>query len=151
MPHRVVKRGTILIPSGPSTDPDRRYLFIICSDPCSEGLTVIVPVTTWTGDLCDSTCRLGAHEHDYLRHASYAFYRKTRIESVETLKNGIRENVLRPHAPCNGQTFLRVKNGICISPHTPRKIKHYLKCPPSAANNPSTGATQDAPAQPPRS
>jgi len=58
MPNRVIKRGTILIPSGPSHDAGRKHLFVICSDACDEGKMVLVPISTWINNLCDGTCIL---------------------------------------------------------------------------------------------
>jgi hypothetical protein len=124
----VARAGTLLIPSGPAQDPSRRHLHVVCNDPCIDGNQVIVPITTWTNDLCDATCILQAHEHEWLRHRSYVFYRKARIEAAATLDNGVRRGIFEPRGEMNGQTFLRIRNGICQSIQTPRKIKHYFGC-----------------------
>jgi hypothetical protein len=125
----IAKAGTLLIPSGPSHDPDRRHMFVVCNDTDAGGLNLIVPVTSWTNNLCDATCRLDAHEHGYLRHASYVLYRNARIEPAKALLDGLASKVFTPHDPVNGQVFLKVKNGVCRSPQTPRKIKVYFGCP----------------------
>lgn len=125
----ITRAGTILMPSGPSHDSGRLHLFIVCTDVDIGGRTLLVPVTTWTNDLCDGTCRLNSHDHTFITHASYVFYRKSRIEFANSLLAGVQKGVLKRHDPCNGQTFLRVRNGICLSPHTPRKIKNYYGCP----------------------
>jgi len=142
MPHRTARRGTILIPSGPDHDPDRMHLFIICTDPCANGLQVLVPLASLINDLCDKTCILQKYEHKFLTHESYVLYRKARLELNSVLLNGIIDESLIAHEVCNGQTFTKVNNGICNSPHTPRKIKFYLGCP-TVAIIPSTPAKPD--------
>jgi hypothetical protein len=59
--------GAILIPSGPSHDVTKKHLFAICSDPDKDGNCLIVPVSTWTNDLCDGTCILERHDHSFIR------------------------------------------------------------------------------------
>lgn len=128
MVYPVLKKGTILIPSGTTFAPDKHHLFVVCTDACRDGKHLLVPIATWTNDHCDTTCRLIAGEHGFIKHASYILYRKARIEAGADLVKGVEERILSPDAPMNGQTFLRIANGICRSPHTPRKIKAYAGC-----------------------
>ena len=128
MPFGVVKKGTILIPSGTSCDAGKMHLFVVCTDACVNGLHLLVPVTSWTNDLCDATCKLAKGEHPFLTHASYILYRKARIEAATDLIYGVEQKTLSPHEMMNGQTFLRIANGICRSSQTPRKIKIYAGC-----------------------
>lgn len=127
MIHR--RAGTLLIPSGPAIDPGRRHLHVICTDTDEQGMNLLVSVTSWTNELCDPTCRLAAHEHPWLIHASYVLYRKAELREAVKLDAGIRQGLFTLEAPMNGQAFLRVRNGICTSPHTPRRIKRYFGCP----------------------
>ncbi len=122
------RKGTILIPSGPIRDPDRLHLFVICTDPCADGKQLIVPVSSKINDRCDLTCVLQPHEHSFLKHESFVFYKRARIEAHQALINGVTQNTFIPHDNMNGQTFLRIYNGICRSLETPRKIKLYIKC-----------------------
>lgn len=124
----VAKAGTLLIPSGPTHDADRKHLHIVCTDPCENGNQVVVSVVSWTSELCDNTCILQAYEHDFLKHKSYVFYRKARIEAAATLDNGIQNGTFKLRDPINGQSFLKVCKGICSSSQTPRKVKIYYGC-----------------------
>lgn len=124
----VARAGTLLIPSGPYHDPDRKHLFVICNDECESGNHIVVPINSWTGDRCDETCRLAAYEHAFLRHESFVLYRKAEIKPALSLRNGVQQGVFTLHDPMNAQTFLRVKNGVCRSIHTPRKVKRALGC-----------------------
>lgn len=117
------------MPSGTSQEPDQKHLHIICTDPNDRGEVVLVSVTTWTNELCDSTCILLEHEHPWLwKPKSYVYYRKADFFEVSALERGLKAGDLKIEKPCNGQVFLRVKKGICRSPHTPRKIKRELGC-----------------------
>jgi hypothetical protein len=129
VPFNVVRKGTILIPSGTACEPDKKHLFVVCTDACAEGRHLLVPIASWTNDLCDATCKLAKGEHPFIAHPSYILYRKARIEAAAALIGGVERGGLSPQAPMNGQTFLRIANGVCRSPHTPRKIKVYAACP----------------------
>src|SRR5450631_2197403 len=106
MKNRPIKKGTLLIPSGPSHDPGRLHLFVICTDTCENGLQVLVPIASLLNDLCDKTCLLGKHEHRYLIKRSYVLYRKSRLEPSKALIEGIREGIFATHDNMNSQTFL---------------------------------------------
>jgi len=124
----VYRAGTMLIPSGTAHNPNNRHLFIVCNDTDADGNNLIVSVSTYSNPRCDGTCILETHEHDWLRHQSYVFYRKIRIEAADALERGILEGSILQQADMNQQVFLKVINGICRSPQTPRKIKMYFNC-----------------------
>lgn len=127
MPYR--RAGTLLIPSGPSHDAARPHLHVVCNDTDDAGLNLLVSVTSWTNNLCDPTCRLEAHEHPWLTHSSYILYRKAEVREATKLDAGIRQGLFTVQQVMNAQTFLRIRNGVCASPQTPRKIKRYFGCP----------------------
>lgn len=122
------KKGTILIPSGPTHDPNRMHLHVVCTDPDENGQQVIVPICTKINDLCDNTCTLQIHEHQFLRNESYVMYSKAQIVEQQSLVNGIASSLFTVKPPVNAQTFLRILNGICNSIQTPKKIKKYMGC-----------------------
>jgi len=126
---KILKKGTILIPSGTTHDAGRKHLFVVCTDACVEGKHLLTRISSWINDLCDPTCRFAAGEHPFIKHTSYLLYRKSRIELGADLVKGLDNGMLAPHDPINGQTFLRIVTGICRSPQTPRKFKIYAGCP----------------------
>lgn len=123
------KKGTLLIPSGPSHDPDRKHLHVICNEARPDGSHLLVSISSWR-TRGDPTCRLQKHEHRFLDHDSFVEYRMSRIESGDTLRNGVSLKKFVPHDDMNGQTFLRIVNGICRSPITPPNIRAYWGCEP---------------------
>lgn len=133
----IAKKGTLLIVSGPKNDPERKHLHVICNDPVSDGNVLIVGICSVTAATHDTTCILQSHDHDFLKHNSYVLYAKASIVTENCLNNGIEAKVMAVHSDMNGQAFLRVKNGICRSPHTPRKVKKYAGC---AEPEPKVGA-----------
>ena len=128
MPFLPVMRGTLLIPSGTYHDPDRKHLFVICTDPCEKGLQIIVSISTWTNNLCDGTCVLDPHVHRFIRHKSYVMYRSARIEKAETLIKGVEQDLFVPHVAFEVHIFERIASGICSSLHTKRQVKRYYGC-----------------------
>lgn len=126
----VHERTALLVPSGPNHDPNRKHLQIVCCDPDENGNVVIVGIATYTNDLCDQTCTLQAHEHPWLKHKSYVLYRYAQIVSAAALQGRIHAGEVLERAEMNAQAFLRVRKGLCNSPHTKRKVKRFMGCPP---------------------
>lgn len=124
----VAKAGTLLIPSGPSDNPEMMHLHIVCTDPCQEGKQLIVSVTTWRNNLCDGTCVLNEGDHPWLKHRSWVMYRAARIEASETLDNGLSQGLFSAREDMEDEVFKRILSGICDSPHTKRRIKKYFGC-----------------------
>lgn len=125
MSEKFFKKGTLLIPSGPSHDPDRMHLFIICNDTCSGGKNLIVPVSSWTNEFCDDTCKLDVGDHPFIRKPSYIFYRKTELMNASDLDRGIEAGVFEQREEVSTSIYLRVRSGIIASPQTKRKYKRY--------------------------
>ena len=121
------KRGTLLLPSGTYHNPDLKHLFIICTDKSDRGDHLLVSVSRWRNDLCDSTCMLEPGCHEFIRYKSYILYRKARIERTQTLIDGVAAGAFVPKAPLDDAVFERVCDGILASPHTPYKAKRYYR------------------------
>lgn len=89
----------------------------------------MVPISTFINELCDQTCIVQKGEHPFVRHTSYVRYRNATCITCQAVEKGLAEGQFTAHADMNSQTFLRVRNGICRSPYTPRKIRTYMGCP----------------------
>lgn len=124
----IAKKGTLLIVSGPKHDPERKHLHVICNDPDGDGNVALVSICSVTGMGHDTTCILQEHEHAFLKHESFVLYARAKIVRESSLTNGVAANLMVIQDDMNGQTFLRVLNGACRSPQTPRKVKKYLGC-----------------------
>ena len=128
MPYAVAKSGTILIPSGPFEDPDRLHLFVVCTDVCDEGKHLLVSIASLINSLCDQTCIIQPHEHPFVKHPSYVFYRKSLIQPAQAINDAVEKGLFKPKENMNSQTLLRIRNGVCNSPQTPKRIKTYRGC-----------------------
>ncbi len=116
------------MPSGPLENPELCHLHIVCTDPCSKGRQLIVSVSSWRNDLCDSTCILDQGDHSWLTHKSWVVYRAAKIEDAGTLDNGVQKNIFVEKDAIDGDVLDRILNGVCGSPHSKRVIKKYLGC-----------------------
>lgn len=119
--------GTLLIPSGPSHDPDRKHLFVVCSKECAGGNFVLVPISSWVNNLCDPTCKIDVGDHPFINRKSYAFYRNARVEAGYTLVEGVAKNVFIPHNDVSEQLLNRIREGVTESINTKRKIKRIFQ------------------------
>lgn len=124
----VYERATLLVPSGTFHAPDKKHLHIVCCEPNDSGDVVLVSIASYTNDLCDQTCILEPHDHGFIRHRSYVLYRKADIFSAQALTTGVEDGSIIVRDDLNAQVFLRVRNGICASPQTKRKVKRFMGC-----------------------
>jgi hypothetical protein len=122
---RAARRGTLLMPSGPTHDSERKHLFIICA--VNVECAFLASISKWSNELCDDTCILDKGEHPFITAKSYVLYRKCRIELCETLKDGVESGRLISRDPLDDQPFARVCGGILTSKQTPWKLKQAFK------------------------
>lgn len=121
------KRGTLLIPSGPQDDKERKHLFIILTNPQhsedADSCILMVSLSTIKQDLpYDKTCILYPGDHPFVKRDSYVSYRNARIEKVDKITKGVTERKLIPHQPLDDAVFVRICNGLEESRFTAKKI-----------------------------
>lgn len=127
------KRATLLIPSGPLNVPDRKHLFVLLTDPVEaagfdEKQVLLVNITSVPRGLpYDSTCIIQPGEHRFIKHKSYVFYAKARIETANALLRGVKSGQLIPHEIMDHALVKRIGDGLQQSPHTtPKMLRFYL-------------------------
>jgi len=125
----VVKRATVLIPSGPTNDPNRKHLFIFLTNPIgNERETLLVPIASVRpGQPHDSTCLLYGGDHPFIRGDSYVNYLNSRIDSAGKIENAVKKGLFVPHAPIDGAIFARVCKGIEESRFVAEKVRVFYK------------------------
>lgn len=124
------RRATLLIPSGPADDPDRKHLFILLTDPVVGGSgekeSLLVGVSSVRqGAFHDPTCILYPGDHPFIRRDSFIAYGRARIELSQKLINGVQAGVLAPRETLDGAVFARVCQGLLDSRHTAPKIRAF--------------------------
>lgn len=128
-----LKRATLLIPSGPQGDQERKHLFILLTDPYSDeaGKNCVLMVSLSTvrpGVPHDPTCILYAHDHAFVKRDSYVVYQKARLEEADKVLRGVKNGQLVPQAPMDSTVFARICKGLEDSRLTPTKLlTFYLK------------------------
>lgn len=130
MAYTAAKCHALLMPSGTQHDPDKKHLFVVCTDCCKNGFHLLLSITGWTNNLCDPTHRLAAGTHPFITKESYVFYRKARIESAVDLAAGVAQGILLERDPFPADVVAAMLKGVCESVQTPRKIRNYANCPP---------------------
>lgn len=128
-----LRRATLLIPSGPAADPDRKHLFILLTDPCSDeagrNCVLMVSLSSIKSGLHhDPACILYAGDHPFIKKTSFVVYGKARLEIVDKVLNGVKRGLLVPQEPMDGAVFARICKGLEESRHMSPKLRaFYLK------------------------
>jgi hypothetical protein len=120
------KKASLLVPSGPPSDLDRKHLFVIITNPTlqnSEKCSLLVPFSSCKpGMYHDRACIINAGEHHFIRKLSFVIYSKARIECVDKLMRGVKGGILTPHEQVAEPLFKRICDGLTTSRHTPQHI-----------------------------
>ena len=115
-------RAAMLIPSGPESDPDRKHLFILMTDPVTqEEVVLIVSVSTAKdGIYHDPACLLFKGDHSFIRHKSY-------VLPANDLLRGFNAGKFEAKEAMDTAIFARICAGLIDSRHTPPKIKTWYQ------------------------
>lgn len=126
------QRATLLIPSGSESDPDRKHLFILLTNPYPHPdsnikSSLLVSISTLKPNIpFDPACKLYSGDHPFIKHDSYVVYRSARIETADKLINGVNQGVFNHKETLSGEIFARVCHGLTISDFTaPAILKFY--------------------------
>lgn len=126
------KRATLLIPSGPANDADRKHLFVLLTESIEasgfDGKQVLLvnSASVPNGFSFDTTCILNPGEHRFIKHESHVYYAKARIEAANALLRGVKSGQLIPHEIMDHALVKRICDGLQQSPHTtPRILRFY--------------------------
>ena len=127
-----LNRATLLIPSGPQGDQDRKHLFILLTDPHDDeagkkSVLMVSLSTVRVGIPHDPTCILYAGDHPFVKHDSYVLYQKARLEDADKVLRGVKNGQLVPHDPMDGAVFARVCKGLEESRLTPVKLLAFYQ------------------------
>ena len=121
-------RTTVLIPSGPVGDEDRKHLFIILTDPNAEKLILRVNITKiYAGVFHDPACVLHPGDHEFITSPSYLFYASAKIQSADEIVRGVKDGVLIPKPSLDTGVFALVCKGLRESRFTPPAVKAFYE------------------------
>lgn len=121
-------RTTVLIPSGPIGDEDRKHLFIILTSPNADKLVLRVNITTvYEGVFYDPACVLHAGDHEFIVKKSWVKYSAATIQDANDLIQGVKSGVLVPREAMREGVFALVCNGLAASRFTPPAVKAFYE------------------------
>jgi hypothetical protein len=127
------QRATLLIPSASVSDPNRKHLFILLTNPhphpeSNIKSSLLVSVSTMYPRLpFDPACKLFAGDHPFIKHDSYVVYRTARIETADKLINGVSQGIFNHKETLSGEIFARVCHGLTTSDFTAPTILRFYE------------------------
>lgn len=126
-----MRRATLLIPSGTVSDPNKKHLFILLTDPVDNAETgtkdvLMVSVSTFRqGMPHDPTCKLYPGDHPFIKWESFVSYRTARIEPAQKVQNGVTQGVFIPQGTIDGAILARICQGLLDSRQAPPKMQTF--------------------------
>jgi hypothetical protein len=125
----IVKGSTILIPSGPAGDKDRKHLHVALSDPFTDAsdneskILLVSVCSVVEGVPHDATCLLQAGDHSFVDHKSYAYYALAILAPVRGLEECCARRKCRLMDPVSRGLLARLRQGALDSRQTKPRIK----------------------------
>ena len=126
------QRATLLIPSGPKEDTERKHLFVLLTNPYPNlesniKSVLLVSISTLRPNLPhDTACKLYKGDHPFIKADSFVLYRLARIETTDKLIKGVGEGVFYHKETLSEEIFTRVAHGLTESRFTtPAILKFY--------------------------
>ena len=125
----VVKRATLLIPSGAQVDPHRKHLFVCLTNPHGVNQEILlVSVSSYrVGVSTDMTCRLFAGDHSFITHDSVIDYASARVEPSDKLVKGVNLGLFVAKEPLDSAIFARVCYGLTQSRFVAPKFLQFYE------------------------
>jgi hypothetical protein len=134
------RRATLLIPSGPAHDPERKHLFIVLTDPAQVAgfdakHSLLVGVSSVQADIPhDPACILHAGDHSFIRHRSFVQYAYSRILPSQGIFNGVKKGILVPKELLDDALFAHVCKGLFESRFTAPKMVSFYQAAEASRN-----------------
>ena len=131
---QLVRRATLLIPSGPAHDIERKHLFIILTDPLADPLNgnkdsvLLTSLSTLDTALPhDPTCILHPGDHPFIVRDSYVSYSSSRIQEAAKIINGVETGVFVAKSLMDISIVDRICDGLNVSKHTTPKVLRFFR------------------------
>lgn len=117
----MIKRATLLVPSGPSD-----HLHIVLNDPFGDDEEVLLAsIRSVDPELYhDPSCILYKGDHPFLKHESWVDYARLLLEKKETMEKAVKAGIFKPHEVCPTGTHARICHGL---KKTTRAAPKYLE------------------------
>jgi hypothetical protein len=127
MAFQPIRKATLLMPSGPASDPERLHLWIVLTDPCPMEANLIVSVSSIKeGIYHDPSCVIEAGEHRRIKIPSYVEYRRARTIHSAALVAGERAWLYHADEPITDDLFKRICDGLEQTEHIAPRLRRYF-------------------------
>ncbi|MDM8559018.1 hypothetical protein [Candidatus Parabeggiatoa sp. HSG14] len=126
--YSLVKRGTILIPSGSS-----HHLHFICCNPVyypnvGKDCVLVVNISSTNPTIeYDQTCILKPEDHPFIKRPSYVYYRKADIYGANNIIRNVAEGTFITHQDCSEPVFEKILKGFSVSEEVKIKILRFYQ------------------------
>lgn len=121
-------RATVLIVSGPPSDPNKKHLFVLLTQGLGEGdlllmvsICSIVPNTHY-----DDACILNVGDHPFIKHPSYVRYDAARRLESKKIVATVAEGKMIPMTPVTPELYKQICDGLLTSLYAAPEIKSFL-------------------------
>lgn len=127
------KKGTLLSSFGTENDLERKHLFVLLTDPIDDddfgkNQVLIVSLSSSRPNIpyYDPACVLQTGEHPFIKHESFVFYRKARIEDANKLLQGVKNGDFLPKDKMAQKVFDRITQGLYQTEYlSPKYLRFY--------------------------
>ena len=119
--------GTLLITSGTNQDPDKKHLFIICTNPDKNGQVLLVSISSRRDKYDDTTCTLRSNVHAFLNRASYVSYSYALIESASDLQKRVANGTIEQREDLKLSILEEICAGFAKSAETPPECQIFYE------------------------
>jgi len=134
------KKGTLLIPSGTLIEPNKRHLFVILTDRCSNYGHMCVPISTIKSFIrYDDACVVPANSHEFITEDSFVLYRFAETRHFAHISKNVGLKFFIPKADVSDTLFQAICDGVHRSRFISPRMREYfnLEFRPTAGNPPS--------------
>lgn len=124
------RKATVLIPSGPLNDPDRKHLHIVLTDPDpqSEDVLIVSVCSIPRSNIYDTSCTLFPGEHPFIVRDSYIAYRFLRLVGAADLEAKVTAGHYVAQRSVDEKLFDFIATGLVESPDTePRFLRFFQR------------------------
>lgn len=123
------RRATLLIPSGPQHDAERKHLYIVLNDPIDFGdgprVLIVCVCTIPTQGGYDPSCTLFPGEHPFVVRDSVVMYRFCQIVDPAQLEQSVAQGAFVAKPLLDEGVFGHVIQGLQDSPAAALKYKRF--------------------------
>jgi uncharacterized protein YifN (PemK superfamily) len=125
------KRQTFLSEPAPTGSGEKRHLNVVVSEEDSEGLCLVVPITTFREENTNpraeqnNSCIIEKDEHPFIDRKSWVQMARARSMSAKEIKSGIETATLKARPDISADVLQRIQEKVKTSIYLKERLKHF--------------------------